>query len=386
MAAARRLEGAAVSEAAAGRSLGGVLGSDAGRAEPPSAQPAEAAVSPPPPSYLALVERALRERPTSFEFFQAVRLLERLRPERSPTGGFVDPADEVVRFGVHPDTAFPASEIRSLDLDTDGPASMTVNFMGLIGPLGVLPYYYSLLAMDRVRERDGALVAFFDLFHHRIISLFYQAWRKYRFTVPLEAGTDDRLVDHLLDIVGIGLDEQRADAPVAERMPAYYAGLLGPVQRSAVALEQWIEDYFNVPAEVEQFVGGWYPLVVREQTEIGAELGSDRLGRGAVAGDEIWDPQARVRLRLGPLSRQEFERFLPTGSAYPQLVELTRFFAHDQFDFEVQLVLARDEVPGVALGDAILPLGWSTWIRTRAFTRDADETILTLRPITGEVS
>jgi type VI secretion system protein ImpH len=337
-------------------------------------------------SAFAYVERALREDATSFQFFQAVRLLERLSPDHARPGQFVDPARVFVRLGVFPHPGCPPSEIRSLDLVATPQAALSDNFLGLTGPSGVLPYNYTLLLADRYRARDRAAVAFLDLFHHRAISLFYEAWRKYRLTVALETGTEDRLADHLLDIAGVGLENERATAPVSDRMVAFYAGLLAPVQRSAVALEQWIEDFFGVPAEIEQFVGGWYPLPRVEQTEVGGEALSDRLGRGAVAGDEIWDPQARVRVRLGPLSRQEFERFLPTGPAYEDLVALTRFFAHDQFDFEVQLVLAREEVPGVALGDAALPLGWSTWIRTRPFARNADDTVLTLRPITGEAS
>lgn len=350
----------------------------------PGSEGSDGRLSAPPPAY-AFVERLLREQATSFEFFQAVRLLERLRPLQAPVGGFGQPGAEVVRFGVDPDISFPPSEIRSADLDTDGPARLSVNIMGLTGPLGVLPHVYSLLLAARRQDRDNTAIDFFDVFHHRIISLFYLAWRKYRFTDALESARDDRLDDHVLDLVGVGLGEQRAAAPINERMLAFFSGLLAPGPRSAVALEQMVQEFFGVPARVEQFVGGWYSLPRPEQTEIGREDLPDRLGRGAVAGDEIWDPQARVRIRIGPLDRAQFARFLPTGSAHSELAAIAHFFAHHQFAFEIQLVLERDEVQGVKLGDGPFPLGWSTWIRTRPFDRDADETILTLRTTKGEV-
>ncbi len=99
-----------------------------------------------------------------------------------------------------------------------------------------------------------------------------------------------------------------------------------------------------------------------------------------MVGDEVWDQQARVRVRIGPVTREQYERFLPTGSAYESLRSVARFFTHDQFDFDIQLVPARDEVPGCVLGsdEQPPPLGWGTWLRTRPFARDADETILTL--------
>ena len=93
----------------------------------------------------------------------------------------------------------------------------------------------------------------------------------------------------------------------------------------------------------------------------------------------MWDQQARVRLRLGPLTREQYERFLPSGGGHALLRTLARFFSHDQFDFDVQLVLARGDVPGCVIGsDEAPPLGWRTWLRTKPFARDADDTILTL--------
>ncbi len=319
------------------------------------------------------------ENPTSFEFFQAVRVLERLFPGRAPVGLFHDPSEEVARFTVNPDTAFPASEIQRLGLEADHPARMVVNFMGLTGPEGVLPYAYSLLVSERIRERDTAFRDFLDLFHHRIISLFYRAWEKYRFAVSYERDQQDRLTQHLKDLVGLGEPGLQDRLGIRDDALIFYAGLLGPQQRSAAALQQVIEDYFGVEAEVEQFVGGWYPLAASTECTLGDEGdASEQLGLGAVAGEEVWDPQARVRVRLGPLTRRQYDEFLPFGNAYGPLRTLTRFFCGEQFDFEVQLVLARDEVPPSILGGDDSPLGWCTWMRSQPFSRNADDTILTL--------
>jgi type VI secretion system protein ImpH len=149
-----------------------------------------------------------------------------------------------------------------------------------------------------------------------------------------------------------------------------------------VALEQLLRDYFDVPVVVEQFVGAWYPLETETQTSVGMSLdAAGQLGLGAVAGDEVWDPQGRARLRIGPLPRARYDEFLPTGSAYPALLAIARFFANDQVDFEVQLVLERQDVPTCVLGadaDGAPPLGWCTWLKTKDMSRDPDETVFTM--------
>ncbi len=329
----------------------------------------------------------LLDEPQAFEFFQAVHLLEQLYPERSPVGAFADPGDEVVRFATPSGVGFPSSEIRSLEPPTgDAPAQMVVNFFGLTGPQGVLPLDYSLYAVGRERAGDHALKDFLGLFEHRFISLFYRAWAKSHpasgARVPAEAvGTEDRrdwLTAQLLSVVGMGTPGLQSRLPLSDESLLYYSGLLSLPSRPAAALEQLIADHFEVTCVVEQFVGAWYPLSRSAQTALGDELAT--LGDGAVAGDEVWDQQGRVRVRIGPLTRRRYDEFLPGGESSEALRALTRFYGNDQFDFEIQLVLARDEVPAFQLGreETPLPLGWCTWLRTAPLDHDPDDALFTL--------
>jgi len=168
----------------------------------------------------------LDREPYRFEFFQAVRLLARMAPSRQVIGRFSNPRDEVVRIGAHPKTAFPASEIQALDRRDDTPAAMRVNFMGLTGPLGILPLAYSELLLERLRNRDTAFADFLDLFNHRMISLFYQAWEKYRFFVPYERGERDRFSQHVLALLGLGTPGLQDRQDVPDDSLLFYSGLL----------------------------------------------------------------------------------------------------------------------------------------------------------------
>lgn len=322
----------------------------------------------------------LRAQPQTFEFFQCVRVLERLYRARHVVGRFSNPASEVVRFASHVSIVFPASQIQALQLRDEGPHHMVVNFMGLHGPLGVLPLYYSELLLQRERARDYAMRDFFDIFNHRAISLFYQAWEKYRFTVAYEREERDVVSHHLLDLIGLGTKGLQDRQEVADDSLIYYGGLFSLHPRSAQALKQVLMDYFEVPVAVEQFIGGWYPLDRASQCcfEDGVSY-SEQLSVGAVVGDEIWDVQSAVRVVLGPLSLAQYLDFLPNGTAYAPLRALLKFFANGQIDFEVQLVLKREEVPFCELGveaEAAPLLGWCTWAKTIPLSRDPGDTIL----------
>ena len=333
-------------------------------------------------SRYARVRKLLETVPQEFDFFQAVRLFERSLPGE-PVGRFVTPSREVVRFGAHASMVFPASSIQRVDWDGSGPPAIVVNFMGLTGPMGVLPLFYTQLIIERLRAKDTSMMVFFDLFNHRMISLFYQAWEKYRFAIGYERGERDRMSMVLLHMIGMGTAGLQHRQAVPDEALLFYSGLLSLHPRSSAALKNLLWDYFDVPVEIEQFVGAWYRL--DESTQCRFEKGntySEQMGIGVIVGDEIWDQQSGVRIRLGPLSLTQYMDFLPNGTAFQPLKALVRFFGGDQTDFEVQLVLKRDEVPPCELGVnsgnvTVAPqLGWSTWAKTVPMGYDPSDTIL----------
>lgn len=328
------------------------------------------------------IEARLREEPFRFDFFQAVRLLERILPDRKPVGRFVRATDEVVRFAVTPSLLFPASAIQSLTWREDHMPLLGVNFMGMVGPQGVLPQWYTVFVNETTRTGGSALADFLNLFNHRVVSLFYRAWEKYRFAIAYERGEPDRFSRYLLDLLGLGTPGLQDRQAVPDDVLLFYAGLLGQKPRSAKALELLLSDYFDVPVEVEQFVGAWYRLDPPSQCCLNEQpTESVQLGSGAVVGDEIWSHQSRVRIKLGPLSLSQYLDFLPTGSAYEPFRALTRFFSNDEFEFDLQLILKRDEVPECLPGrddEAAPRLGWVSWLKSVSMSRDPEDTVLRL--------
>jgi type VI secretion system protein ImpH len=303
-------------------------------------------------------------------------------PDRLPVGRSARPAEEVAHFSVHQSLAFPASQIQALEFADGRPANMTVNFMGLTGPLGVLPHWYTILIAERLRNGDPTMRDFLDIINHRFVSFFYKAWEKYRAGLDYERGEPDRLSQAILDLIGMGTEGLEAPKSIVSEAFLFFSGLLAQRPRSALALQLTLEEYFGVPVEVEQFYGSWFSLdseTLCRPDEFATQ--SEQLGLGAVVGDQVWDPQARVRIKLGPLTLAQYSEFLPEQPAYQALRDWTRFFANDEIDFEVQLILKQNDVPSCELGmegETAPKLGWVSWLRSKPIERNPADTILRL--------
>lgn len=326
----------------------------------------------------SLKDRLLKEF-YRFSFFKAVSLLENLFPEKKPIGQTLEPAKEVVRFSSKPGFAFPPSDISQLEHEYDErPVDMQVAFMGLIGPSGVLPYWYNELAMemdemyrkvkdkDKKKEKYSGITAFFNIFHHRFISLFYLAWKKYRLSATYLPGNKDRISSYFLSLIGLGTPGLVETIGLPEKSLVYfYSGLLSRQVPSALAIEATVEYFAGTSVRIQQFIDRMVQISPEDQTHIG--LANTQLGVNTVCGSYVWENQTKFRVHLGPLGRKDFFRFLPTGSMLKPCFSLIKYMVGIEYEFEISLVLKREEVPLCILGkDTPAPalLGWSTWIKS----------------------
>lgn len=307
-----------------------------------------------------------------FSFFKAVDLLESMFPEKKPLGQTLAPEEEAVRFSVKPGFIFPPSDISGLEQgDEERPANMAVTFMGLVGPNGVLPRWYNELAIERNRNKDFSLTAFLDLFHHRLISLFYLSWKKHRFPENYMPGARDRLSRYLLSLSGLGTPGLRGTIGLPEESLAFYSGLISRQAPSAVAIEATVSYLSGTTAKVDQFIEQLIPLNPEDQTRIGSA--NAQLGVDSICGSFVWDCQAKFRVNLGPMGFDEFLRFLPSGDMLGPIFSLVKYMVGMEYEFETRIHLKREEVPPCILGGETGPrLGWTTWIKSAGFVHDND--------------
>jgi type VI secretion system protein ImpH len=288
--------------------------------------------------------------PWAFEFYQAVRLLDAMRPGQAG-----------VAFRSAISLAFPASEVQSIE--SGEPPRMTVNFMGLAGLLGPLPHPDTELALERLWYRDEALRDFLDVFNHRLIELKNRIRRAHRVSLTARAPHEGRAADYLFSLFGLGHTSLRNRLAVPDRALLRYSGLLASHPRSACGLERLLADFFGTGARVRQFEGRWRIVDEDRRTVLGRSGRNRTLGQTAMAGTRYWDQAGRFHIELGPMNRGLFDDLLPTGDGYARLAGLARFYAGPEFEMGFTLVLEAAYLPPAKLGSA--RLGWTSFLPAR---------------------
>ena len=327
------------------------------------------------PDPLAL-EAALSERPFDFEFFEAMRRLECAYPDRPRLGHSTKPADDPVRLAHAATLEFAPRGIERFERGAAGsPGKLHGLFLGLFGPNGPLPLHLTEHAVERQRNaKDTSLVAFADIFHHRMLSLFYRAWADARPTVQLDRPDEDRFRTYVGALIGMAAPQLEGRDALPDRYKRFFAGRLVPQARNAEGLRSFLAHYFGVPVAVLEFMTGWMQLPRDAHLRMGIAVAS--LGRDATLGAHVRGAQQRFRLRIGPLPLDEFKRFLPGGDALAELVAAVKLYVGGEKRWDVQIVLMKEEVPATHLGQ-MGRMGFSTWMGHYTKPVDADDVVLT---------
>ncbi|MGU7768712.1 type VI secretion system baseplate subunit TssG [Burkholderia sp. MR1-5-21] len=327
----------------------------------------------------------LRAAPHGYDLFQALRWLDALSPGHAPLGHAARPRDEPVRLGQAPSLAFAAAMLAGVK---DGGAlpHVTIHGFGLFGPNGPLPTHLTDFAYERATQHDDpTFAAFADLFHHRLILLFYRAWADAQPTVSLDRPARARFDGYVASLIGRTASasasgsaspststststsaDDRLSGPVDALAPharLFHAGHLVRHTRNPEGLAQILRRHFGVAVRIVEHVPQWVTIKRAQRCAIRAARPTLPLG-GVVLGIAVRDAQSRFRIVLGPLSLDAYRRFLPGGVHARQLEQWVREYVGIEFDWDVQLELAHDAVPTLALGSPH-GIGRAAWLGQR---------------------
>ena len=316
--------------------------------------------------------RMMAEAPFNVDYFQALRRLECFYPDKPRLGSGMRPVDEAIRLAQEPSMTFAPATLSAFVMPGAGrPGRMEVRFFGLLGPNGPLPLHLTEHGRDRLlHANDPTFVRFLDIFHHRFLLLFYRAWAQAQPTVSLDRPKQDRFSIYVGSLIGQAGAKVRERDAVEDAAKLFFSGILSRHTRNRDGLVALLAGYFRVPARVEEFVGHWMRLSARDRTRLGSLAEGSEVGLGAVVGSRVWDRQHKIRIWLGPLTLAQYESFLPGGTAIKRLIAWVKQYLCLELEWDVRLVLARNEVPRIRAG-RYGRLGWTTWLGKRLPKADA---------------
>ncbi len=293
----------------------------------------------------------------SFNFFQAVSLLEREYCHPGQVGQATGKNN--LFFQTDNSHAFPKSDISSIDITPDNVLTMRMAFLGLYGICSPLPAYFS----DPLITEEGsqsALRAFLDIFGHRVYALFYRAWKKYRLQAQWVEGPNP-----VLDMFQ-GLLGQQSTAPGSNKLQ-FMTSYINRT-RSARSLEDLLKGYLRTPhVKVLQFIARW----LDNPNKVALGQSPYRLGGDTVLGHSIQHVGAAFRVEIGPLPYDEYSKFLPNSSGKhneaeslltSQVKDLIKGFLRDPLDFDIMVYVNHDDQAPAGLGDDRTRLGVCTWL------------------------
>ena len=321
--------------------------------------------------------RALAAEPFGFDFFRAVRLLEAQFAAGPRLGESLSPREDPVRFKQQPSLAFATSTLQGFETGDDERAPrLFVNFTGLFGPNGPLPLHITEFARERLHNaHDGSMVAFCDIFHHRVMSLFYRAWAANQKATDLDRPEDSHFARYIGSLFGIGMDSLKNRDAVPDWAKLYFSGRLSCQTRNAEGLGAIISEYFGIPTWIQTFRGHWMQLPENSVCRLGESPETGSLGVTTIVGARIWDCQLKFRVRLGPMTLADLQRLLPNGESFRRLKCWVMNYVGEEFFWDTQLVLKAAEVPGTCLGQSGM-LGWTSWLKSVPMKHDAEDLVL----------
>ncbi len=321
----------------------------------------------------------LVEKPDEHHVLQALRIIDAENAEKPRLGSSRRPHQDSVRLGQEPHLAFPPSTITDFKPGTDKvPGRLTNRFFGFFGPHGPLPLHLTDYARDRIRNhRDDTFVGFANMLTHRLMSLFYRAWRSGQPAPSFDRG-NDVVEGRVAAIAGYrGEAFQKRDA-MPDLTRRHFAAHLSQGSKNPEGLISILSGFFGVDVRMEQFIGSWLELEPDDCWELGSKTG---LGQTTSIGTRVWSRAAKFRLCIGPLDRETYERFLPGSEGSARLEAIVRNYVGDTLDWEAQLILRGEDVPRSMLGGETR-LGQTSWVilRNEGETRpDAGDFFLTPR-------
>jgi type VI secretion system protein ImpH len=293
----------------------------------------------------------------NYNFYQLVELLLRL-DNQDPEGDDWEKQCKLL-FSMSPSLGFAASDVTDLKFLENNYRKLETTFFGMSGAQSPLPSF--LLEQLLHEDEQGVRKLFMDFFNHRLITLVYQVWRKYRYYLRFREGASDHFSAQLFALVGLADEQLRGDTPINWCKMLAYSGMLAGRSRSPQVVSGIIAHCFDLESvSIRQWELRYVFIPESQKMRLGKDNTS--LGQDSVIGKQIKDRMGKFVICIEELTQSRFHDFLPTGKDHEAVIKLVTFILREQMAFDLELGLREDEAPAMRLGgQRSARLGWTSF-------------------------
>ena len=327
---------------------------------------------------LAAVLSALEADPQRFEFFAAVRAVERAAADQPRLGRSFNPAQEVMNIAHHASADFARTTVEGFDRRADKPGrkpQLRSNHFGLTGAMGPMPFYLTeIVIYERDRRGPKPLGDFLDLLTQRQLQYFYRAWADAQPCAQADRPADDGFAAQLGAVSGAvdlrfvsgeGRPPHRPDGFDAWARLGYaghFAGL-----RSASAVADVLSIVLATPVRVTENVARWRDIPPTMRSRIGRGGDVQQLGLGATLGQRFLATEWDVQLVLAARDMAELLSLLPGGARNAILCECANAILPQAVEWSARIEIDEAKIAPARLqmGPAGARLGQTAWIAPR---------------------
>ncbi len=297
--------------------------------------------------------RPFEQQGTRYAFFQLLFLLERVHGGSASLGGTGPVAAEKIRLRPDASMGFPSSDIAEVK-QLKGPdgvdrTRVSTTFMGLYGVSSpLMNYFIEHVAQTEYQGIQQPVRELLDVLHHRVLSLIYRTWTKYRLYVGYRKKGGDAFTRRMLCSAGIdGFGVH--NTPIHRFLFLRYAPMLAWRARTANGLAIALHELFgNFGVKIEQFIGAWTLIEKPYRNRIGQANAT--LGESLTIGRYVFDASSRYKIVLGPLGYDDYLAFLPGGHKRPLMRGVCAVFTRGYYDVLLELHVKPDAAPRFQLG------------------------------------
>lgn len=299
------------------------------------------------------------------DFYKAVFIVENQLKKRGlehrHVGFDSSPKLELIKFTAMQKFGYPGNAITKLEEigfeDGLHKVHMQVSFMGLTGCSGALPQFYSELVIQRLRHKDTTMRDFYDMFNHRLVSLYYRAWKKYK--PSLNHVNSDTAKDPYTQILGLlsgGYNEHQL----------HFSGLYSRKIRNAFDLKNVLSSYLGCQVTIKQMVGQWHNLNEQEQTCLASRVLYEgqhaRLGVDTMLGKKVWDTSSNIEVQIATDDPCKAKLLLPGGNLFELARKITKDYVGNAINFRLVIESQFESLGSASLAKNNYQLGANSFL------------------------